>query len=158
MTTFIGDYICKIDVKNRLVLPSAFKKQLDAGAQDRFVVKKDIFENCLVLYPMDEWTRQIELIRKNTNPYNRKHNEFIRGLFKNMAELSLDNVNRLLLPKRLTDLVSINKDVVLLGQDEKIEIWSQELYNQMDKGTSEDDFAALAEKIMGGTSNDRIAE
>jgi len=107
---------------------------------------------------MDEWTRQIELIRKNTNPYNRKHNEFIRGLFKNMAELSLDNVNRLLLPKRLTDLVSINKDVVLLGQDEKIEIWSQELYNQMDKGTSEDDFAALAEKIMGGTSNDRIAE
>ncbi|OFY73507.1 MAG: hypothetical protein A2265_10045 [Bacteroidetes bacterium RIFOXYA12_FULL_33_9] len=140
------------------MLPSAFKKQLDAGAQDRFVVKKDIFENCLVLYPMDEWTRQIELIRKNTNPYNRKHNEFIRGLFKNMAELSLDNVNRLLLPKRLTDLVSINKDVVLLGQDEKIEIWSQELYNQMDKGTSEDDFAALAEKIMGGTSNDRIAE
>src|SRR6266568_2290060 len=51
MIIFIGDYTCKIDVKGRVLLPAAFKKQMPAAAQDKFVIKKDIYENCLVLYP-----------------------------------------------------------------------------------------------------------
>ena len=153
MTTFIGDHNCRVDAKNRIVLPSAFKKQLDAGAQDKFVVKKDIFEKCLVLIPMDEWSSQIELIRKTLNPYNKEHNKFLRGLYQNMAELTLDNMNRILLPKKLTDMVSIDKEVVMLGQDGKIEIWAVEAYEKINNDLSDDDFAALAEKIMGANKN-----
>ena len=43
MATFIGDYTCKVDVKGRIILPAAFKKQMPADAQDHFVVRKDIF-------------------------------------------------------------------------------------------------------------------
>ena len=146
MTTFIGDYTCKVDAKGRITLPSAFKKQMDSASGDRFVVKKDIFEKCLVLYPFDEWERQNRLIRERINPYNKEHNKFLRNFYKGTAELALDGNSRLLIPKRLLDLVEITKEVIMAGQDGKIEIWARHLYEQIEE--SEDNFAGLAEKIM----------
>ena len=148
MATFIGDYACKVDVKGRIILPMTFKKQMPADAQDHFVVRKDIFENCLVLYSFEDWNRQLDKIRKRMNPYNREHNMFLRNFFKGTAELSLDNNNRLLIPKRLMDLIGAERDVVLAGQDGRIEIWAEAVYDKIDMAS--DDFADLAEKLMGG--------
>jgi MraZ protein len=152
MATFIGDYTCKVDVKGRIILPMAFKKQMPADAQDRFVVRKDIFENCLVLYSIEDWNRQLDKIRKRMNPYNREHNMFLRNFFKGTADLALDNSNRLLVPKRLMDLIGADRDVVLAGQDGRIEIWAADKYESI--GMPSDDFADLAEKLMGGNVND----
>jgi len=149
MATFIGDYTCKVDVKGRIILPMAFKKQMPADAQDHFVVRKDIFENCLVLYSIEDWNRQLEKIRKRMNPYNREHNMFLRNFYKGTAELSLDNSNRLLIPKRLMDLIGAERDVVLAGQDGRIEIWAAAVYDKIDMPA--EDFANLAEKLMGGS-------
>jgi MraZ protein len=148
MATFIGDYTCKVDVKGRIILPMAFKKQMPADAQDHFVVRKDIFENCLVLYSIEDWNRQLDKIRKRINPYNREHNMFLRNFFKGTAELSLDNNNRLLIPKRLMDLIGAERDVVLAGQDGRIEIWAESVYGKIDMASGA--FADLAEKLMGG--------
>jgi MraZ protein len=150
MANFIGDYHCKLDTKGRVVFPAALKKQVDSAAGEKFVIKKDIFENCLVIYPMDEWKRQNELIRARINPYNKQHNRFLRGFYKGTAELELDGNNRLLLPKRLLDAVNIDREVVLAGQDSRIEVWAKEQYEQI--APSEDEFAELAEKIMGTDS------
>ena len=78
MATFIGDYTCKVDVKGRIILPMAFKKQMPADAQDHFVVRKDIYENCLVLFALEDWNKQLAKIRKKLNPYNREQNMFLR--------------------------------------------------------------------------------
>ncbi len=149
MGAFIGDYTCKIDAKGRILLPSAFLKQLPVIGQDSFVVKKDIFETCLVLYPIKEWEYQNKLIRANINPYKKEHNLFLRNFYRGTAELVLDNNNRILIPRRLLDLLSSGKEVVLTGQDSKIEIWAKDDYEKHAPG--EEDFARLAEKIMGGT-------
>ncbi len=147
MTTFIGDYNCKIDDKGRVMLPTAFKKALSTEAQDTFVIKKDIYEKCLVLYPLNEWERQVELIRSNLNPYNKEHNSFLRGFYKGTAEVELDATNRLLIPKRLLEDAKVSKEAVLAGQDGKIELWAKDAYENIDVG---DDFAQIAQKIMGG--------
>ena len=152
MATFIGDYTCKVDVKGRIILPMAFKKQMPADAQDHFVVRKDIFENCLVLYSIEDWNRQLEKIRKRINPYNREHNRFLRNFFKGTAELQLDNSNRLLIPRRMLEMISAGRDVVLAGQDGRIEIWAASIYEQI--GLPADEFANLAEKLMGGPVNE----
>jgi len=153
MTIFIGDFTCKVDAKGRVMLPAAFKKQMPQAAQDKYVIKKDIYEKCLVLYPMDEWERQNQLIRQNINPYNKDHNRFLREFFKDTAEAELDANNRFLIPMRLLNLVGIDKEteVVLAGQLGKIEIWAKEQYDK----TSEqiDDFGELANKILGGSLN-----
>ena len=152
MATFIGDYTCKVDVKGRIILPMAFKKQMPADARDQFVVRKDIFENCLVLYSIEDWNEQLGKIRKRINPYNREHNQFLRNFFKGTAELTLDNSNRMLIPKRLLDLIGTDRDVVLAGQDGRIEIWAADAYEKLDMPP--DDFANLAEKLMGGPLNE----
>ncbi len=154
MATFIGDYPCKVDVKGRIILPMAFKKQMPTAAQDHFVVRKDIFENCLVLYALDDWNRQLEKIRKRINPYNREHNMFLRNFFKGTAELSLDSNNRMLIPKRLLDIIGAERDVVLAGEDGRIEIWSASVYDTI--GMPADDFANLAEKLLGGSLNEPV--
>lgn len=145
MTNFIGDHPCKLDGKGRILFPASLKKQI-SGDTDRFVIKKDLFENCLVIYTMDEWERQINQIKAKTNAFNKEHNRFVRGYYRGTAELMLDSSNRILIPRRLLDAVGIKKEVILAGQDSKIELWSKEAYDEL----LEDDaqFAALAEKIM----------
>ena len=152
MATFIGDYTCKVDVKGRIILPAAFKKQMPADAQDHFVVRKDIFENCLVLFAIEDWNRQLEKIRKRINQYNREQNMFLRNFFKGTAELSLDNNNRILVPKKLMDLIGADRDVVLAGQDGRIEIWAADIYDKIDMPA--EDLANLAEKYLGGSNNE----
>jgi MraZ protein len=147
MYSFIGDYSCRIDPKGRVLLPSAFKRQMPADARDSFVVKKDIYENCLILYTIDEWEKQNELLQQKLNPYNKEHSNFLRAYYKGSAEISLDSNNRLLLPKRLLDSVGIDKDIMLSGQDKKIEIWPKEIYDS--SNMKEEDFSNLAEKILG---------
>jgi MraZ protein len=148
MTTFIGEYTCKLDAKGRVILPAAFKKQMPGDSQDRFVVKKDIFENCLILFPINEWERQSRIIRKKINPYKKEHSTFLRQFFKGIAELILDSNNRLLIPKRLLDEIMADKDIIMAGQFGKIEIWAKENYDKIELGTQE--FASMAEKIMEG--------
>lgn len=149
MTSFIGDYLCKIDSKGRALLPAAFKKQMPVTAGDRFVIKKDIYENCLILYTLDEWGKQNELLRSRLNPYNKEHSKLLRTYYRGTAEVSLDANNRLLLPKRLLELAGITKEVYMSGQDKKIEIWSKEVYESND--LDEDEFAVLADSILGAT-------
>jgi MraZ protein len=152
MATFIGDYTCKVDVKGRIILPAAFKKQMPADAQDHFVVRKDIFENCLVLFAIEDWNRQLVKIRKKLNPFNREQKMFLRNFFKGTAELSLDNNNRILVPKKLMDLIGADRDVVLAGQDGRIEIWAADIYDKIDMPA--EDLANLAEKYLGGSNNE----
>ncbi len=66
--------------------------------------------------------------------------------------MSLDNNNRLLIPRRLFDQIGADRDVVLAGQDGRIEIWAASMYDKIDLPA--DDFADLAEKLMGGNINE----
>ena len=152
MHIFIGDYNCKVDAKGRILFPAAFKKQMSSSTNVKFVVKSDLFEKCLVLYTIEEWEKQNKIIRKKINPYNKEHNRFLRGFYRGTAEIILDNNNRMLIPKRLLNDASIGKEVVLSGQDGKIEIWAKELYENIME--HDEDFAQLAEKIMDGSVNE----
>ena len=149
MITFIGDYTVRLDPKGRLSFPAAFKKQIREALQDGFVLKRDVFENCLIMYPMEEWERQNKIIRSRTNPYNKEHARFLRMFFSGTAEVSLDANNRMLIPKRLLEYAGIRSEVVLAGQSGKIEIWASEQYGSV--SVADDDFAAMAEKILGGS-------
>ncbi|HER09224.1 MAG TPA: division/cell wall cluster transcriptional repressor MraZ [Bacteroides sp.] len=149
MITFIGDYTVRLDPKGRLSFPAAFKKQIREGAQHGFVLKRDIFDSCLILYPMEEWDRQNRIIRSKTNPYNKEHARFLRMFYSGTAEVFLDASNRMLIPKRLLDYAGIRDEVVMTGQLGRIEIWASDQYGRVSQ--ADEDFAAMAEKILGGS-------
>lgn len=149
MITFIGDYTVRLDSKGRLSFPAAFKRQIREAVQDGFVLKRDVFDPCLIMYPMEEWERQNKMIRARTNPYNKEHARFLRMFFSGTAEVSLDTNNRMLIPKRLLEFAGIKGEVVLAGQSGKVEIWASDKYDTVSR--ADDDFAAMAEKILGGS-------
>lgn len=146
MFTFIGDFECRTDAKGRIVFPSAFKKVL--GEDDlRLVVRKDLFESCLVIYPFAVWEEELTRIRQQVNPYNREHNRFLRNFFRGSAEIALDGNGRFLVPKRLMEQINAEREVILLGVDRYIEVWNKSTY--LDGDLSGDELGNLAEKIMG---------
>ena len=149
MATFIGEYICKLDEKGRTQLPAAFRSCLDESAENRFVVKKDVFSPCLVIYLETEWEKQSAYLQSRLNPYNAQHQQLRRELFKNIGLVEMDKTGRLLLPKRLLELVHIDKEILFAGQDSRIEVWSETLYR--DSGLNEEAFAQMAESILGQT-------
>lgn len=145
--SFVGDHNVKADAKGRVAVPSAFRKQFVSAEQGRFVLRKDIFQNCLVLYPVTEWNRQVDLLRTKLNDYNRSHKKFKAQFFRDTAEIEMDGSGRVLLPKRLLELVGISREIVLAGMDQVIEVWCKETYEG--NGMEGDDFADLAEEILG---------
>ena len=151
MTSFIGDILCKIEAKGRFLFPSVLKKQLEKD-QNKFVVKKDIYENCLVLYTYEEWQRQIDFVRSKLNPFNKEHSRFLREFYRDTAEITMDSSSRILIPKRLLDLAEVKKEVYLLGLDNKIEIWAKEVYEKVEH--NDDEFADLAQKLLGNDINE----
>ena len=147
MTVFTGDFDVKLDAKGRFLFPSSLLQQAGEEGQATFVIKKDIYAPCLTVVTKGEWERQVETIRKNLNPFNREHNIFLREFFKDTAECALDSNNRMVIPKRLVQVVNLQNDICVLGLDTKIEIWSKEEYDK--SHLSAENFAQLAEKILG---------
>jgi len=144
----IGTYECKIDVKGRLLIPSAFKKQLAPVIPKGFVLKRAVFQNCLELYPLAQWE---ELIKKvnSLNRFKKKNNDFIRRFTAGVKFIELDGNGRLLIPKDLIEFSNINRDVSLSTSVNIIEIWDKSSYEKA-IADSRDDFAQLAEEVMGG--------
>ena len=147
MNYLIGTYECKIDVKGRLLIPSAFKKQLAPVIAKGFVLKRAVFQNCLELYPLEEWEDLIKKVN-SLNRFKKKNNDFIRRFTAGVKFIELDNNGRLLIPKDLIEFSNINKEVTLSSSVNIIEIWDKVSYEKAIVD-SRDDFAKLAEEVMG---------
>jgi MraZ protein len=146
-TSFIGEFDCKLDAKGRLTIPSGLFKQVPAAQKERFVVNRGIFQKCLILYPIAAWDTIMNDLSK-LNRFSKENDTFIRQFTNGAIEVEVDNVNRILLPKRLTEFAGIEKDVVLSSSLNKIEIWSDKNFKTEMDNFNQQTFEALAEKVM----------
>jgi len=150
MTNYIGTYECKIDAKGRLSLPSALKKQMHSHLEEGFVLKRSVFQKCLELYPMQEWSVLMEKIN-GLNRFKKKNNDFIRKFTAGVKVIDVDTNGRLLIPKDLKTYADISKNLVLSSAINIIEIWDKDLYESSIEDV--DDFADLAEDVMGNNDD-----
>ncbi|WP_316836436.1 division/cell wall cluster transcriptional repressor MraZ [Pedobacter nutrimenti] len=148
MVQLLGEFDCKLDAKGRLMVPSNLKKQLPNVEQEGLVVNRG-FEKHLVIYPKKVWEGIVEDLSR-LNPYEQKNREFIRYFTRGATELNLDATGRVNLPKSLLESVgiSINTELVLACQFDKIEVWSKTAYDALFDQEPEN-FASLAEEVMG---------
>ncbi len=146
MTRFLGEFECKIDAKGRVKLPSTLKKQMLPIAQGKFVVNRG-FEECLVMYPINEWAVISEEVNK-LNLYVKKNRDFVRYFYRGATELELDGTDRFLLPKTLLQYAQVQKEIILFAYSNRIEIWDKQQYGKL-LTDEPSDFAELAEDVMG---------
>tara|TARA_S200000501_G_scaffold82007_1_gene74167 strand:- start:2986 stop:3441 length:456 start_codon:yes stop_codon:yes gene_type:complete len=147
----IGTYECKIDVKGRLLIPIALKKQIADSISQGFVLKRAVFQQCLELYPLQQWKDLISKVNK-LNRFKKKNNDFIRRFTAGLRFIELDNTGRLLIPKELTEFANIKREIVLSSSVNIIEIWDKSKYEKT-IDDSKSDFAQLAEEVMGDDEN-----
>lgn len=151
MNSFIGTYECKVDAKGRLMVPVALKKQMST-MNSGFVLKRSVFQSCLELYPMEEWNKMMAKVNK-LNRFVKKNNDFIRRFTAGVKVVEVDANGRLLIPKDLVVFANIEKEIVLSSAINIIEIWDKSQYeNAIENAT--DDFADLAEEVMGNLNDD----
>lgn len=135
-----------MDDKGRVVFPSAFKSLMPSEGDLRFVVRKDIFEECLEMYTFDEWQRQSEEVKSKLDFFNKEHAIFWREYMRNRAIVEPDGkLGRISIPKKLLESIGVTKEVVFSGNDYKIEIWSKEKYEA--SGISKAEYIAIAGRL-----------
>lgn len=143
---FIGNIEAKTDSKGRVFLPACFRRILQQGGCDKVMLRKDVYQDCLVIYPEESWNEQLNLLRSRLDKWNAKHQMIFRQFVADVEELSIDSNGRILLPKRYLGMASIKQEVRFIGMDDTIEIWAKERLEQ--PFMSPDEFSSELEKIM----------
>ena len=135
---FMGEYNHTIDAKGRLIVPSKFRELLG----DEFVATKGL-DGCLFVYPAEEW-KVIEEKFRSVSQFSKDARKFARFFFAGAAVCEVDKQGRILLPAVLREFAGLEKDVVLAGVLNHIEIWSKDRWN----ATSQyDDVEEIAEHM-----------
>lgn len=147
---FIGNIEARTDAKGRVFLPAVFRKDLQASGEDSLVLRKDVFQSCLVLYPASVWNEQMDVLRSRLNRWNATHQQIFRQFVSDAEVMSIDANGRILLPRRYLAMAGITRSVRFIGMGDTIEIWSSEALQTPFMDSAE--FGAALETLMhGGT-------
>ncbi len=128
MTFFTSEYECKLDAKGRLVLPARIKSQLPEGDIQELAIRRG-FEPCLILYPMVEFKKVFSKI-SGLNEFNEEYRKLQRNFLSGVVTVELDSNGRFLLPKNMLMYAQIDKEAMLVGTGNKVEIWNPSIYEK----------------------------
>lgn len=146
MLNFLGKYGAKLDPKARVFVPAVFRKILQASSQNTLILRKDIFQECLVLYPAEVWEKEVGLLRARLNRWDRDQQQLFRQFVMDAERLEFDANGRILIPKRYMQMLGDDAGVVFLGVDNTIELWSKNVLE--DIAIPVDDFSIRIQNLM----------
>lgn len=123
---FTGSIDAKVDEKGRVFVPSSFRKILQREDAVGLVLRRDVFQRCLVLYPAEVWNRQVDAMAARTGMFDRQGRDALRRFVAGAEDMTLDGNGRLLIPRRYLDEAGIQAEVRFIGVDDTIEIWNRQ--------------------------------
>ena len=150
MLQFLGNIEAKIDAKARIFVPAAFRKILQSSGNNSLILRKDIFQNCLTLYPLQVWEEEVAKLRSRLNRWDAGQQGLFRQFVVDAERLEMDANGRILIPKRYCQMVGITSDVRFLGVDNTIEIWTNEALEKT--LIPADDFSIRIQALMNNSS------
>lgn len=139
---FMGEYHHSIDNKGRMIVPAKFREVLG----ESFILTRGL-DQCLFIYPLDEW--QVLEEKLKTLPLTKKDaRAFTRFFFSGATECEVDKQGRINIAAPLVSYAKLEKDCVVVGVSNRLEIWSKENWEQY-VDEAEDSFSELAENMIG---------
>ena len=155
MVHLIGSYECKVDTKGRIMMPVSLKKQLSKLVNEGFVLKRAVFNPCIEMYPVNEWSKLMNKLN-GLNRFNKKNNDFIRRFTAGVKKVDMDISGRFLIPKDLIKYASIDKQIVVSSAVNILEIWDKSTYENVINEAAIN-FGSLAEQVMGDKNDEYIS-
>lgn len=147
--TFTGEYSYSIDVKGRVNIPAKFRAALSPENDVTFVITRGL-DPCIVAYPFLEW-QNVEAGLRNLSSASRVYRSFIRSTVRYATAAKLDGQGRIQLTSNLIEYADLDKDVLIIGVVNKIELWNPERLAELDKtslSVDPEQYEDLANKII----------
>ena len=144
---FLGNIEAKADAKGRVFLPAVFRKALQQEGVEQLVLRTDVHERCLVLYPDKVWAEQMDAMRSRLNRWDRRQQQIFRQFVSEVEAVTLDGNGRILLSRRFMDAADIEQSVRFIGVGDTIEIWAVKGDDQ--PFMSPEDFGNAMQELMG---------
>lgn len=138
---FMGEYQHSIDEKGRMIIPAKFRDALGPT----FVITRGL-DQCLFVYPMEEWAA-LEQKLKSLPLMKSDARAFTRFFFSGASECELDKQGRVNIPNILLEYAKLEKDCVVLGVSNRVEIWSKPVWDGYCR-ESQESFNEIAEKLV----------
>ena len=137
---FFGNYSHSLDEKGRLVIPKKMREELG----DKIFIMKG-FDVALAIYQESAYSRVMEELQKYS--FNKKENrDYLRLKLASIVDLDVDKMGRVQLPVAILGKYHINKDVVVLGAGDHIEVWDKDRYEEY-MSSIEDEYEDIAERL-----------
>ena len=143
---FLGNIEAKMDAKGRVFLPAVFRKALQASGEDALVMRKDIHQQCLVLYPMNIWNERVDALRSRVSDWDDVGMMVQRQYMKEAEMVTLDGNGRFLIPRRYLEMAGIGQTVRFIGMTDTIEIWAAEKADE--PFLTQEEFSKKLKEIM----------
>ena len=142
----LGNIEAKTDVKGRVFLPASFRKVLQASGEECLILRKDVYQACLVLYPEKKWNEQMDTLRAKLNRWNPAHQQIFRQYLYDVVIITPDSSGRILIPKKYLQAVGINQSLRFIGMGDYVEIWSVD--DTEKTFVSQEEFTKALESLM----------
>lgn len=148
MSTFIGKYEAKADVKGRIFIPSAYRKLLPDGEREKVVMRRDAENECMILYPEHVWNAKVEQLKATLDEWNPADQMLLMQFVADAEWLDIDSQGRVLIAKRHLQSISVeNSELLFVGMIDRFAVWGKNRYEH--SKMSQTDFAkTLKERTM----------
>lgn len=147
MSTFIGKYDAKADVKGRIFIPSAYRKILPEGEKGSIVMRKDAENDCLILFPESVWNEKVQDFKSKLDEWNPIDQLLLMQFVSDAEWLDIDSQGRVLISKKNLQAIGVeNAEVLFVGMVDRFAVWSKSRYEQIKMSSV--DFAALLKARM----------
>lgn len=143
---FTGNIDAKMDEKGRVFLPAVFRKVMQREGVEGLILRRDVFQKCLVLYPENVWNTQVDAITQRTNMFDSNGRAALRGFVAGAESVSMDSNGRILIPQRYAEIAGLEYEVRFIGVDDTIEIWNRQ--TAIDLLSRTDELAQSLENLM----------
>jgi MraZ protein len=131
MERFIGNMDAKADVKGRVFVPAVFRRILQTAGETHLVLRKDVYQDCLILYPASVWNNVLDELRIKLNKWNEEQQQIYRQFSLEAETMEMDANGRILISKKNMQLAKITKDMRFIGVNDTIEIWNKEILEKI---------------------------
>ncbi len=142
---FMGEYHHSIDDKGRLTIPSKLRDEL----KDSFILTKGL-DGCLFIYPKDEWNNIAKKYKELPNTKDARN--YLRFFLSGAVEAEFDKQGRINIPQPLIKYASLSKECVIIGVNERLEIWDKDLFTRF-LDENEDTISDIADKLFAPSIN-----
>jgi MraZ protein len=146
--SFLGQYEHTLDAKNRLTVPSKFRGALSDG-----VVLSKQLQTCIAIWPETGWERFTDHAMASRDPFNEELQDLSRFYHAGAFDARLDAAGRIMLPPTLIEHARLGKEVVLIGNLDRVEVWDRALWREKEASINQR-APELAQRLSGSGGGD----